>query len=191
MARPRSITDEQIRRAAREVFLEHGPSAPVSRVAQRLGVSHAALFQRAGSKEQLMLQALEPGRPPGLERLLAPPQADVPGALVAILGDLMGFLHQLVPSLVVLRAAGHSVEDLPGAAEGPPPPVLLRQALTRWLEATDLELGSPRAIAEGLLGAMEARCFNAYLGDQDFTPESDEAFLEAMVTGLVGPIQHS
>ena len=44
MARPRSITDDEIKEAARDVFVEHGPSAPVKLVAQKLGVSHAALF---------------------------------------------------------------------------------------------------------------------------------------------------
>lgn len=51
MARPRSITDEEIHAVAREVFVEHGPVAPVSLIAERLGVSHAALFGRVGTKE--------------------------------------------------------------------------------------------------------------------------------------------
>lgn len=64
MARPRSITDEEIKEAAREVFVVHGPGAPVSIIAKKLGVTHAALFGRAGSKEQLMMDALCPDHYP-------------------------------------------------------------------------------------------------------------------------------
>jgi len=46
--------------AAREVFLDQGPKAPVAMVAKKLGVSTATLFQRTGSKQQLMLMALQP-----------------------------------------------------------------------------------------------------------------------------------
>src|SRR3712207_4659504 len=54
MARPRTISDDDIRQAARAVFVEHGASAPVSLIAERLGVTHAALFGRAGTKDQLL-----------------------------------------------------------------------------------------------------------------------------------------
>jgi AcrR family transcriptional regulator len=191
MARPRSITDDEIREAAREVFVEHGPGASVKLVAQRLGVSHAALFGRAGSKAQLMLDALRPGQPRALAWLAQrPPRVGVERRLVEILGDLMGFLERVVPNLVVLRAAGRSMDELPGGDSGPPPPVALRGALAGWLEeaARAGSLGPMRhaAVAEGLLGAMEARCFNAYLGGAAFAPGDDEAFLRELVDGLVG-----
>ena len=46
--------------AAREVFIDRGPKAPVAMVAKKLGVSTATLFQRTGSKQQLMLMAFQP-----------------------------------------------------------------------------------------------------------------------------------
>ncbi len=189
MARPRSISDEEIKKAAREVFVEHGPSAPVKLVAEKLGVSHAALFNRAGSKEQLMLDALCPGQPQAVGWLAEPPPSQaVERRLVEILVDLMVFFQRIVPNLVVLKAAGRSMDDLPEAA-GPPPPVALRAALARWLEAAERAGSLPslhwRSVAEGLLGAMEARCFNAYLGGAVFAPGSDEAFVHDLVDGLL------
>jgi AcrR family transcriptional regulator len=190
MVRPRIVNDEQINRAAREVFLEHGPGAPVSLIAERLGVSHAALFGRAGSKKQLMLGALCPGRPVAMEWLgESPPPVGVRERLAEILVELMQFLHRVVPNLVILRAAGESMDTLPGAS-GPPPPVALRIALTGWLEAA-VSAGSIPAVhapsvAEGLLGAMEARCFNLYLGGESFAPGDDREFLEELLGGLLG-----
>ncbi len=189
MARPRSITDDEINKAARDVFVEHGPGAPVKLVAEKLGVSHAALFGRAGSKEQLMLDALSPGQPRAVEWLSEPPpRHGVEQRLVEILIDLMEFFQRIVPNLVVLKAAGRSMSDLP-SGDGPPPPVALRNALASWLQAAvnadSLEPLHCAAVAEGLLGAMEARCFNAYLGGAAFAPGDDAAFVRDLVDGLL------
>lgn len=189
MPRPCSITDKEINEAAREVFVEHGPSAPVKLVAEKLGVSHAALFGRAGSKEQLMLDALCPGRPRAVEWLVQPPpRVGVEQRLVEIMVDLMEFFQRVVPNLVVLKAAGRSMHAGP-SGDGPPPPVALRHALAAWLEtavgAGSLEPLHCAAVAEGILGAMEARCFNAYLGGAAFAPGEDAAFVHGLVCGLL------
>lgn len=188
MARPRRITDEAIKAAAREVFVEHGPGAPVSLVAKKLGVSHAALFGRAGSKAKLMMESLRPQRPQVMECLVeAPPQEGVQARLVELLEALLVFFRQVVPNLVVLKAAGYAM-DLPSGG-GPPPPVALREALRRWLtaavEAGSLEPLHAWSVAEGLLGALEARCFNGYLGNETYTPGDDATFVRELVRGLL------
>lgn len=184
------MTDEAISRAARDVFVEHGPHASVSLVADRLGVTPAALFARVGSKDELLLFALAPGRPAVADRLAeAPPLGDARPALVEILGELMVFFQRVLPNLIVLRAAGHTMADLPPRNEAPPP-LALRWALARWLERAS-EMGSlPNvrswAMSEALLGAMEARCFNAYVGGAAFAPATDRAFVRELVDGLLG-----
>lgn len=189
MARPRTVSDDAIRQAAREVFLEHGPGASVNLIAERLGVTHAAVFGRAGNKVQLMLESLSPGSPKALDLLAeAVPASDAVGRLRVILVELMVFLREIVPGLVVLKAAGHSMGQLPSQQKAPPP-VALRWALTRWLErAVEAGTLAPMrcwAVAEGLLGALEARCFNGYLGGPTFAPGADEVFVRELVDGLV------
>lgn len=194
MPRPQTITDEEIRATAREVFLEQGPGASVATIAARLGVSHAALFQRAGSKTRLMFEALAVERPAVLGLLDQPPPAsEVHAKLVEILVALHDFLARLVPGLVVLRAAGKSLPGPPpgkkrGGGDGPPP-VRLRAALTRWLRAAidDGNVGpcDAEVVAEAILGAMEARCFNAYLGGEDYVRGDADEFISRMVAGLV------
>lgn len=196
MARPRSISDEEIRTAAREVFIEHGPAAPVSLIAEKLGVSHATLFERVGTKEQLLLEALSPDRPRAIERLSHPPPHEhAREALVEVLTELMEFFHRVVPNLVVLRAAGRSITESPPRGATPPrdatpPPVALRRSLARWLQRASVDGALPpirsRAVAEGLLGAMEARCFNGYIGGKPFAPGGDDAFLRELIEGLLG-----
>lgn len=190
MPRPRSITDKEINEAAREVFVEKGPSASVSLIAEKLGVSHAALFSRAGSKQQLMMHALSPGRPRAVDWLAeGPPEEEIEERLFEILLDLMTFLHRVIPNLVILKAAGQSIGEPPPDG-GPPPPVALRLAMSSWLEraveAKSIGPIHPTSVAEGLLGAMEARCFNVYLGGSDFAVGEDEEFLRALIVGLLG-----
>lgn len=184
MGRPQRISDSQIDVAARRVFLARGPAAPVAEIAGVLGVSHAALLQRAGSKEQLLRRALGPRPPAALEALRQPPPEEGAGAaLVQILEELRAFHQQMLPGLMVLKASGAPVQLPPGAT---PPTVALRRLLARWLwRATRLPVRRCALRAEGLLGAIEARCFNAYLGGPDFVEGDDRRFVRALVDALV------
>jgi len=192
MPRPQRITDEQIARAARATFLEHGPSVPVSAIARALGVSHAAILQRVGSKEQLMLRSLgpEPAAVTAVAEALAEgpsPDRPIEVQLSESLIVLLEFLRQLVPSLVVLRAAGHSFEG----GEREPPPVMLRRRLAAWLARARRQGASrvhaPAMMAEALLGALEARCFNAYVGGETYVSGVDDRrFVRTLVRALVG-----
>ena len=61
MARPPSITDEEVLAAARAVFLSKGISATVDEVAARCGVGEATIFRRFPTKQALFLAAMEMG----------------------------------------------------------------------------------------------------------------------------------
>lgn len=189
MARPQKVTDEQIARVARDAFLELGPGISVDVVARRLGVSHAALFHRVGSKEKLLTTALAPGPPATLHAFVDGPDTGVPvqRQLEAVLASLLDYFARLVPALVVLRAAGAPIGD--DKDRGAPPPVELRGRLARWLKAANrlglCQVDEPTAVAEALLGALEARCFNAYVGGDAFVTGSDRAFIRRLVKGLV------
>lgn len=189
MVRPRLVTDEALRAAARQVFLDEGIQAPVARIAERLGVSHAAVFERVGTKEQLLLDALAPGRPRALQAFTkAPPAQGADARLQSILLELLSFLRRVVPGLVMLRAAGLS--PFTGAPPGATaPPLALRTALAAWLASAAAQGAlvtlDADATAEGLLGALEARAFHAYVGGRSFAPGRDERFVSQLVRGLV------
>ncbi|MBM4781898.1 MAG: TetR/AcrR family transcriptional regulator [Archangiaceae bacterium] len=185
MARPRQVTDEELEAKAREAFLELGPAAPVSDIARRLGVTQAALFHRAGSKEALMLRALSPGAPQAVAVLQAgPSDGPLAGQLSPVLRSLLQFLDVAIPGLMVLRGAGVAME---GA--GPPPPLALRAALTRYLTAAGARglatLPRPAATADALLSSLEARAFNRYLGGPSFVRGSDAAFVEGLLEAVL------
>ncbi|MBU6161784.1 MAG: TetR family transcriptional regulator, partial [Myxococcales bacterium] len=59
MARKAVIRDDEILLAAREVFLESGPTATTAEVARRAGVSEGTLFKRYVTKKELIIAAMK------------------------------------------------------------------------------------------------------------------------------------
>ncbi len=185
MARPRLVSDEALEQQARDAFLELGPAAPVADIARRLGVSQAALFHRAGSKEALMLRALTPGAPEAVAVFLAGPnEGPLVEQLSPVLRSLLRFLDVAIPGLMVLRGAGVAMESA-----GPPPPMALRAALTRYLTAAVARrlvvLSKPAATADVLLSALEARALNRYLGGPSFVSGSDASFIKGLLEAVL------
>lgn len=181
MPRPRLLSDEDIDAAARDVFVAHGPGAPVSLVADELGVTHAALLQRAGSKERLLLRALRPPPRRELDALFAaPPVSGVRDKLLAILRGLRDLLERTLPALLVLRAAGLDVERALGSVE--PPPVTVRRRLAGWLVKTRrVHRKRARVLAEALLSTLEAHCFNEHLGGPSFVSKYPSRVLAELI----------
>jgi AcrR family transcriptional regulator len=183
------MSDEQLEAAAREVFLELGPAAPVADVARRLGVTQAALFHRLGSKEALMLKALCPGAPHALAAFGQTPRTDVTAhqQLAPTLKALLDFLRQAIPGLVILRGAGIALEK--ALPPGPPPPIAMRAALASFLsmaaEKGLVVLDDAAASADAVLGALEARVLNEYLGGRSFVEPDDDDFLARLLDATV------
>jgi AcrR family transcriptional regulator len=61
MGRPRTIDDQEILEAAREIFLERGAVATTADVARRVGISQASIFKRFATKQELFLAAMVTG----------------------------------------------------------------------------------------------------------------------------------
>ncbi|GGR56050.1 TetR family transcriptional regulator [Deinococcus seoulensis] len=109
MARPRSITDEQIVEAAHEVFLEQGFSATTAAIARRAGVSEGTLFNRFPTKEDLFVAAIGLSnygrwRP---ELLAQVGQGEVRRNLERALMSVLDEAELLMPKLMVMFSRGH------------------------------------------------------------------------------------
>jgi len=181
MGRRRQVSDREISAAAREVFLDRGPKAPVAMVAKKLGVSTATLFQRTGSKQQLMLMALQPeGAPPitELERGLQP-GVPVREQLGHVLIELNQYLGTIIGGSITLRAAGIDVE-LPE-----PTPSRLRAMLEQWVSqaaaAGLLTVTDARTTADVLIGTLESRHIHAYMQHEPLSSKQHREFIQAML----------
>jgi len=177
MARPRTISDEQILATMREMALAYGPAVPLERVAERLSVSAPALLKRFGTRRALLIAALRPaGRPPWLERLArGPTDAPLERQLRDLLDDAADDLADVLPRLMVLRESGIPIEEI---FPGEKPPELALAALRSWLQRARrrglVTVPETEAAAIALLGAVKARAMLAHLrSTPDAAPSAD------------------
>ncbi len=112
MARPRTITDEQIVEAAREVFLEQGFAATTAEIARRAGISEGTLFKRYASKEDLFEAAVglhdyAHWRAALLDRL---GQGEVRRNLEQAFMEFLKEAAAIIPNLMTVLSRGHNPE---------------------------------------------------------------------------------
>jgi AcrR family transcriptional regulator len=180
MGRRRQVSDHEISVAAREVFIDRGPKAPVAMVAKKLGVSTATLFQRTGSKQQLMLMAFQPEGTPVTELARGvQPGVPVREQLSRVLLEINEYLGAVIAASITLRAA--CIEsNLPS-----PTPTEVRAQLAAWLaEAASAELLSvvdAATTADILIGAIEARHIHSYMKQQRLTSSQHRDYIQAML----------
>ncbi|WP_293913958.1 TetR/AcrR family transcriptional regulator [Deinococcus sp.] len=158
MARPRTITDEQIVDAAREVFLEHGFSATTAEIARRAGVSEGTLFKRFSSKEELFAETV------GLndyqhwhhEVTALIGQGDIRLNLERLAHLFLEAARRILPNLMLMWSRGHAPSVKAHAWRDPVAEDI--RALSAYFEA-ETALGRLRSfdaevIATALMGAL-------------------------------------
>jgi AcrR family transcriptional regulator len=187
--RRREVSDAEIVRVARRVFLEHGTQVPVAAVAKELGVSAATLFVRMGTKNKLISAAFWPPDPPVLKMLeeRLPDDSPIGEQLIEILVAVAGFVDAEIPATFTLYAAGlrpKSPDDFADAT-----PRRLRRALTKWLRVA-VRSGrverDPRVVAETLIGTLEARTLHAFLGKRALKERDTRRFVRSLVVTVLG-----
>jgi AcrR family transcriptional regulator len=186
MARPRQVSDEDILDTARACFLEHGTAVSTAHIAGEVGLSQAALFKRFQTKENLIMQALRPPEEPEwVGRIGSGPDGrPVPDQLNEIGRGMLGFLREIMPRILLLKASGIDPEVLFRAFETPPP-VRAHGALTRWFEAGcrdgRLSCRDSAHTALQFMGALHVRAYFCHM----FGLEADEAGDAAYIAGFV------
>ena len=199
MVRPRQISDEDILSAARSCFLKHGPSLATGVIAKKLEVSQATLFNRFGTKDELLRAALNLPKAVWVEGLEKGPTGDPIDEQLETLGlAILKFLNQMIPVMVTLRASGHNPRDLMDPNDAPPP-VRHHQELTRWFERAHadglLRVASAPTAAQTFMGTLHARAMMQHIWGQPMVSLPDEhyiqQFVNTLLVGLAGQSEES
>ena len=150
MARPQTISDEEILDTARQCFLEHGPAVATEVIADQLGVSPQALYKRFQSKQNLMIQAVAPCSTPSWIAVIEAGPDDRPfrDQLVELLLELADFFVDVSRRMSVLRFGGIDVHDVFSQFDEPPPLRDIR-TIAGWLQ---------RAHQRGMIREVDFRC---------------------------------
>lgn len=110
MGRHKLIEDDELLARVRDVVVKEGITVSSRRIAEAVGVSSAVLFQRYGSKENLLFAALSPPAP-DMSTLLRTGERRGHGLaqLERVLSGLLAYFRQFVPVLAPL--ANHPAFD--------------------------------------------------------------------------------
>ena len=111
MGRYKTISDDEILCAARDVFREQGHTATTREIGQAAGISEAVLYQRFGSKDDLFFAAMAP-KNPDIELLLGPndPPGDAHAYLQAVVVRIGGYFVEVLP--LILHLMTHPSFDM-------------------------------------------------------------------------------
>lgn len=193
MARPQSISREQILEAAREIFFKEGINASTASIAKCAGVSEGLIFKRFSTKEALFREAM--GLPDlrirdELQTLLD--VDDVEAGLEAVVLRLVQLFREFLPRMMMLWANCASPEQSPiqimmKAKEtgGQPLPLLLLRTLSAVLEehqrAGRLRDLDPEIIARVMLGSSHNFAFFEITGIHVRQPLAATSFARGVV----------
>jgi AcrR family transcriptional regulator len=140
MGRPPKITNEEILIAARQVFLEQGNNASTLAIAEKAGISEAAIFKRFATKQALFLAAMGITEVREWVNVLSnsTPTAAIKAELIEICGQMLDFYLEVMPRVFMMMTQANP----PHPPVMPSPPVRDTYLLAGYLD---------RAIAQGYL----------------------------------------
>jgi AcrR family transcriptional regulator len=178
VARPRTVTDEQIVEATRSAVLEKGAQVSLDSVAKQIGVTSPALLKRFGTRENLLIAALIPDLAE-LDALFEEPGevTTFVDDLEALIGRLSQYFARVLPWVMALRECGVS-DDLIHQKIKLPLPVRAVEQMTRWLRGRrkrgliDSDLLETAATA--IVGAVTTRMVSAHLSKRPWSKSSQK-----------------
>jgi len=186
LARKTVITDDALLEAAREVFLEKGPTATTAEVARRAGVSEGTLFKRYPTKKELIIAAMkmretatwQQGLPASMGK------GDLNLQLADLMRELIGFFRLMAPRLALMSSCHIRQEEFFGAHSEPPPVTGIR-ALSRYLSA-EQQLGrlgpcDVEIVARVLLGSSIQYAMHESYGVHAWLPMPEDTFIRGTV----------
>jgi AcrR family transcriptional regulator len=146
MARPPKITTEEIITVARQVFLEQGAGASTLLIAERAGISEAAIFKRFGTKQALFLASMGISDNHSWINVLSQgtPTPAIRTDLIEICSQILEFYQEVMPRVMMMMNQGKTSFPPPMLE---PPPIRDTQLLAGYLD---------RAIKEGYIKSCSA-----------------------------------
>lgn len=187
MARPITITDEQILEAARTVFLKDGMNASTVEIARLARVAEGTIFRRFGTKEALFWAAIKPPAVPSWVRELdlLVGQGDMRDNLIRLVREIIHFAQERIPFAMLGWSHKPSASIAP---EEEAPIVRDSRRLVRFLQQ-EVERGRLRPcrvemVARLLLGSCLNLVLDSAVNKQPLTTEEIDRFIADLIETL-------
>jgi AcrR family transcriptional regulator len=193
MGRPTTIQDEQILRAAQQVFLQKGIRATTAEVARRAGVAEGSIFKRWPTKQELFHAAMraELEEPEWLALLHRSGAQDLQRTLYEVGLEALRFMQRLLP-LMMMSWSNPTRRGVPAHLEGiNSPPLRALGRLANFFEAQiragHMRKQEPEIFARAFLGGIQNYAFFELLSRAN---DQEPMLAEDFVRGLVKLLWH-
>lgn len=196
MARTQSIDDETILTAAREVFLERGPSATTQEIARRAGVSEGTIFKRFGTKDELLIHSMRMIQSPVTESVMRDLLAmdDLGEALGSLALSLLSFYRSIVPRMMLISSCHLRPEEF-FVDDVEPPPIRVLKSVMTYVHAEQkagrIRVCDPEIVARNLVGVMLSFAVAEHNGFNRWLPMTDQTLIRGIVDTLINGIGSS
>lgn len=189
MARTRTISDDQILEAARELFLDRGMSVTTAEIAAHAGVSEGTIFRRFPTKEELFQHALGlPESPAWFDKLEVGPEVDLRAHLEELGLEVVTFFRTMIPRMMMTRSCGMDQLQVFGRVEGLPVPAWslkkMTAMLTRAVERGQIQTEAPQMVARTFIGALAHFAVTEFVGVNAYMPIEPESYVRGVVATL-------
>jgi AcrR family transcriptional regulator len=159
MARPPKITTEEIIAAARQVFLEQGAGASTLVIAERAGISEAAIFKRFGTKQALFLASMGISDNHAWVTVLSngTPTPAIRTDLIEICSQILEVYQEVMPRVLMMMNQGNT--SFPPPMFEPPPirdTLLLAGYLDRAIDKGYIKPCNAITVAHAIVGAINS-----------------------------------
>jgi len=186
MARPKSISSEQILDAAREMFLAHGHSCPTAQIARAAGVSEGTIFKRFGTKDKLFHCAMGLPEFEAIQSLQARVgTGTVRDQVETLANELIAYFQVLIPTVMHLKTSPNfnPVDFLKSHPEAGPHVML--KGVTNYFDA-EIKLGrlrpcDPEVVARMLIGSVHNYVFFESIGVHSRMPMAATSYVRALL----------
>jgi AcrR family transcriptional regulator len=193
MGRPPKISNEAILDAARQVFWDHGMEASTANIAQKAGISEAAIFKRFSTKQDLFMAAIGIDSHPAWVKILekGQPRQDFKVELTEIMHEMLAFYQDMTPRVLMMMAP----LALLRSKQFVPPPIRDYQLISKFLDHA-IALGyvrdcDTRMIAHLIVGTVNHYTISKTLTDKhklaELPPEmkmNEQEFIEGLIENI-------
>jgi AcrR family transcriptional regulator len=188
VARPTTITDEQILAAARQLFLQRGLRASTAELAQLTGVAEGTIFKRFPTKAALFRAAMRIDvQPPEFMVTLQAHAADDPRAVLLEAGtQAIEFFRLLVPLQMINWSSGPTGNSHEHLLAPDSPPLRALKAIAEFFEREmrlkRVRRHDPEIMARVFLGSIQSYVFfEVLLREQNRLPMAPDAYLRGLI----------